>query len=44
MKLINFFLVKKLTMQKGKIFPIFFEAFYDLETKPEPEPELEPEP
>ncbi len=42
MKLIKFFLVKKLTMYKGKIFQHFFKtAFYGLDTEPEPEPEPE---
>jgi hypothetical protein len=40
-KLVNFFLVKTLTMKKGKIFPnMFFGklAFYGLDMEQEPEP------
>jgi hypothetical protein len=45
--LVNFFPVKKLTLQKGKkISKIFLEkfAFYGLHIELEPEPEPEPEP
>ncbi len=45
MKIINFFLVKHLTMQKGKKnSKIFLEkfAFYGLDIELEPEPEPEP--
>ncbi len=45
LKFLNFFLVKKLTMQKGKkISKIFLEifAFHGLDVELEPEPELEP--
>jgi hypothetical protein len=46
MKLINFFLVKKLTMSHNFFCKLFVEnfAFYDLDTEQELEPELEPEP
>jgi hypothetical protein len=47
MKLINFFLVKKLTMSKIKIFfpKLFWKtAFYGLDTEPDLKPEPEPEP
>jgi hypothetical protein len=39
MKLVHFFLVKKLTMLRDKIF-LENCAFYGLDTEPEPEPEL----